>query len=538
MEISAIINYVIYGILALLLISGFLIGMRRGVCRQTVRFATVIISALVSFLIFGGFFPKMLAYLEGRSLYDFISGTVAPFGVAIPEWLAGWLGCFESKTGAYMLAIPAAVIVMPIFFVLVYLVLSGLLAIPYVILSGVFGFTKKNNNGLTRILGGAVGLVQGFIISAIILLPFSGALGIADNAVRAAEEKHPESVNTVVLGGAYHKNLEPIKNNVAVKCSDFCLGFMYDAISTIEVEGEDVSMDTVVSDAMNILVLYGDLAGMDKDAIGDEYKAVIDELVSTLGEDKYMAELIAGVMRGAANAREKGILKINSTDDHIGAFTDEFFTLFATSDYQNVKSDITTFKQFFFVLSDAGTLKAAKKSPEDMFASLLETDENGDTTVKKVCFVLESNPRTAHMATTLNVMAMDILLSNVTDNPDTAATIASVKESLNTVVAMNREDYATEEEYKAAVSGEINKTLTENQIALEEEQLEEVTNFVITEFEDVDEITDAHLAGFMAEYYNAKATASAEQAPAPEQTPAPDGSATPEPTPGSTLGSI
>lgn len=502
---SAIFNYIIYGLTALLLISGFLLGLRRGVCRQTVRFATVIISALVSFLVFGGFFPKMLAYLEGRSLYDFISGTVAPFGVAIPEWLAGWLGCFESKTGAYMLAIPAAVIVMPIFFVLVYLVLSGLLAIPYVILSGVFGFTKKNNNGLTRILGGAVGLVQGFIISAIILLPVSGALGIADNAVRAAEEKHPESVNTVVLGGAYHKNLEPIKNNVAVKCSDFCLGFMYDAISTIEVEGEDVSMDTVVSDAMNIFVLYGDLAGMDKDAIGDEYKAVIDELVSTLGEDKYMAELIAGVMRGAASAREKGILKINSTDDHIGAFTDEFFTLFATSDYQNVKSDITTFKQFFFVLSDAGTLKAAKEDPDAMFETLLAADENGDTTVAKICETLESNPRTAPMAATLNTMAMDILLSTVSDDPNTEQTITEVKECLNAVVAMNREDYSSDEEYRSAVSLELDKTLTENNIALEEAELEELTDFVITEFEDVDEITDGELAIFMAEYYNAKA---------------------------------
>jgi uncharacterized membrane protein required for colicin V production len=274
--------------------------MRRGVCRQSVKLATVILSAVISFLIFGGFFPNFLAYLEGRTLYDFISGTLAPFGVAIPENLAAWLGCFESSTGAYALAIPAAVIIVPLLFVICFFLLKALLAIPYVILCGVFGFTKKNNNGLTRLLGGAVGLLQGFVVLAIMLLPFAGALGIADEAMRSAEEKHPDSTNTVVLGNAYHQNVEPIKNNIAIRTTDACFGFIYDSISTIEVDGNKVSMNEVASDGLNLFVLYGDLAGMDKNAIGEEYKLIIDEMVQTLGDDKYMSELVAGLMRGVS----------------------------------------------------------------------------------------------------------------------------------------------------------------------------------------------------------------------------------------------
>jgi uncharacterized membrane protein required for colicin V production len=509
MGIPTIINYVIYGLSVLLLLLGFLLGMRRGVCRQSVKLATVILSAVISFLIFGGFFPNFLAYLEGRTLYDFISGTLAPFGVAIPENLAAWLGCFESSTGAYALAIPAAVIIVPLLFVICFFLLKALLAIPYVILCGVFGFTKKNNNGLTRLLGGAVGLLQGFVVLAIMLLPFAGALGIADEAMRSAEEKHPDSTNTVVLGNAYHQNVEPIKNNIAIRTTDACFGFIYDSISTIEVDGNKVSMNEVASDGLNLFVLYGDLAGMDKNAIGEEYKLIIDEMVQTLGDDKYMSELVAGLMRGVSRAEAQGIFVSKNGDEHIDAFTKEFFTLFETSDYTTVKGDIITFKDFFFVLSDAGTLKQAKEGADSMFETLLATDENGDTTVALVCKTLEANPRTAHLASMLTTMAMDVLLGTVTDNPDAAKTITEVKDTLNTIVAIDKESYASEAEYKAAVSAEIGKTLDSNNIALDEGQLNEITEFVVTEFEGVDEVSDADLASFMSEYYNIKAGAGA-----------------------------
>lgn len=505
MGIPAIINYVIYGLAALFLLLGFLVGLRRGVCRQSMKAVTVILSAVISFLIFRGFFPKFLAYLEGRTLYDFLSGTVAPFGVAIPENLAAWLGCIEPRTGAYALAVPAAVIVVPLLFVLCFFALQGLLAIPYVILCGVFGFTKKNNNGLTRLLGGALGLLQGFVLLSVMLLPISGALGVADAAIRSAEEKHPNSTNTVVLGNAYHQNLEPIKNNIAVGASDACFGFIYDSIASVEVDGDKISMDAVAADGLNLFVLYGDLAGMDKNDITDGYKAIIDEMVETLGDDKYMSELVAGLMRGVSRAEAQGVFVFKNGDEHIDALTKEFFTLFATSDYTNVKGDIITFKQFYFILSDAGTLKQASGGAEAMFSTLLAADENGDTTVALICKALESNPRTAHLASALNTMAMDVLLSTVTDNPDAARTISEVKDTLNTVVAIDRESYATHTEYKAAVSAEISKTLESNNISLEDGQLDEITEFIVTEFEGVDEITDANLASFMAEYYNVKA---------------------------------
>ena len=98
---------------------------------------------------------------------------------------------------------------------------------------------------------------------------------------------------------------------------------------------------------------------------------------------------------------------------------------------------------------------------------------------------------------------MSALMTSVgITDPDVAQRVEDVKNDLNEVIAMNKEDYATQEEYKEAVSTKINDTLVKNDIEITEEQLDMVSDFVIEEFDEIDEITDAEIADFMAKYYD------------------------------------
>ena len=113
----------------------------------------------------------------------------------------------------------------------------------------------------------------------------------------------------------------------------------------------------------------------------------------------------------------------------------------------------------------------------------------------------------------------DVAMALVLTNSGMSETIApetldNVKGSLNDVIAMDKDAYETEEEYKAAVSNTIGTTLDECHIALEPEQLDIVTDYVIQEFEGKEEVTDEDMVNFMSQYYDAYASGELE-VPAP-----------------------
>jgi hypothetical protein len=95
-----------------------------------------------------------------------------------------------------------------------------------------------------------------------------------------------------------------------------------------------------------------------------------------------------------------------------------------------------------------------------------------------------------------------MLLSD-SENGFTQETVDSVKNGLNDVYSIDKDSYATEEEYKAAVSLSLEETLNKNGIGLSEEELSELTDTVVDTMGEHDgEISDAELVEFMTRYYN------------------------------------
>ena len=506
MQLSEIINYAIYGFIAFFVLVNVIRGLAGGVRRQVLRLITVAASATVAFLVCIKIYPTVYGFIAGKSMEELIaliSSALARFGIAMPEAVPKYLSCLESETAAYVLAVPMLLLIVPVVFIVCFFVLSLITKLIHVIVCGMLGFTKRNNNFITRILGGAVGLVQGVLIAAVILLPIVGTYSSIGYIVKTAEEKHPDSQNSQVVANAYNTYLAPAEENIAVKLLSEKCGFLYEKFITVDVDDEKIKLSDVGSDLFNVFVLYGDLGGVDFSNLTEANKATINEMVDSIGNDKYITSILSGFFRALPRTIDKGLVKI-TFEEPLKGFVSSFFHAFETSDKDNVKTDLSMVVNIAFIVSDSGILKA--EGGEGMMNALLSTDASGATTMKRITGELSKNSRFAVISEQLTELAVHALLANSGIEGDAAETVTEITDTLNEIIAIDKESYATEEEYRAEVSSKIDETLRAEGIPLDEEQLEMVTDFVATELEGKEELTEADLAEFIAEYYNAYAS--------------------------------
>ena len=140
------------------------------------------------------FFQAILAYGRGtsRSLARLL--TVA--GAAAVAFFATRIigrGCFPDKTVSEVIGIsstrlgpilnaPASEILLPFVFVVLFLLFSLFLVLPYKLFCGIFGFSYERNNVITRCFAVLIGAVHALLTCFILLLPFFGCVRAYEKA--------------------------------------------------------------------------------------------------------------------------------------------------------------------------------------------------------------------------------------------------------------------------------------------------------------------------------------------------------------------
>jgi hypothetical protein len=199
-----------------------------------------------------------------------------------------------------------------------------------------------------------------------------------------------------------------------------------------------------------------------------------------------------------------GSIQLNIAEP-MSTFVNSLLNVFSTSDKTTIEADLKTVLSIYYVITDSGAM-TNMGDQDAMLQSFLKQDGDGKSVINQILATLDSNPRFAHVSADLSDFAMSMLMQNIGNDSDVKETLDEVKGTLNNIVSINKEDYANEEEYKADVSKEIDDTLKNNGLELTDEQLSKVTDYVITEFEGKEEITDMDMALFMAKYYDVYGT--------------------------------
>ncbi len=501
MTMPALVNLIIYGIALLLGAIGAIFGFIRGLNRQTVRFGTVILSAVASFLVCLGIYPALLAYFEGMDHAGF-AGFLGTFGVAVEGAWANLLSCFDASMIAYVMSLPLGLVVLPVVFVLVFIIISALALILHVVLCGALAFTKKRNNLLTRLSGLAVGFIQGFVVTAILLMPVSGMMNTLDNSIDKVNEKHPEATNAVALRGIYDAFFEGTDKNLVMNTSDIISGFVYSSYCAAEVDGDDIDLRDTVTSLMDMVVVLGDLARSDFYALNKAEQASFAELTSDIYQDKYLSVVTSGFLRFFATAVKEGYIII-TYEDPVGGFFEEYVRVFASSTKENLGGDIVTTQNIYFHMCDANILKTFQESPKEVYFKFGEVGDDGTTIFGRMSKEFEKNSRMEGLSNRLTKLSMSLLLAGRDQDIEKAdEALNDVAETLESIIIADKNEFETEQEYKESVNNSLGTTLEEHGISLPEEKLDELTDHVIEDFAGKENITESDIADFMIKYYD------------------------------------
>ncbi|MBP3308592.1 MAG: hypothetical protein J6L90_04035 [Clostridia bacterium] len=504
MSMPTLVNLIFLGAALLLGAIGAIFGFFRGISRQTIRFITVILSAVVSFLACLGIYPALLGYFEGMSHEDFI-GFLGTFGIGVEGVYADLLSCFDASMIAYVMSLPLGLIVLPLIFVIVFVIVSLLMLILHTVLCGAFAFTKKRNNIITRVAGLALGFLQGVVVTAIVLMPAGGLMTTVEDSIALANEKHPDANNAVALQNYYDSWFEGTENNPVIGLTKMVSGVVYSSYCDAEVDGEDIDLRDTVDSVVDMVVVLGDLAYADFNCLTEQEQIAFSKLTADIHQDKYLSVVVSGFLRFIATAVKEGYI-IVTYEEPVGGFFTEYIRVFSTSTKDNLGGDIITTENLYYLMCEADILLTLQESPDKVYTKFAEVGPDGTTLFGRMSREFDKNPRMSGLSHKLTELSMSLLLAGRgQDMEKTAEAMNDVAETLESVIAIDKESFATEEEYKTAVNDSLGTTLEEHGIELTDEQLAELSDHVIEDFGGKESITEADLADFMVKYYDINA---------------------------------
>ena len=502
-QIINLIPKVVIGIVAVLGIIGALKGLRRGISRQLVRTLTIVASGIISFILSTETFKKISEYLDGKTMAD-IEQLLIDKGVNFTLGDFTWLHHFDIHTLELILAIPFSVIIMPLIFVICFMAISAVMLIVHWILSAIFGFSKRRNNIITRLLGMGLGFIQGVAVAGLLLMPFIGLGASVSESVAVLNSESPEDEITVRVTETYDKYIKGAAESPAFMfLGKYGINALYTKIATVNIDDKPTDMTELLPDVAMIVSEARGLKGADFRNLSPENEATVKEVLDSVEDNAYLTEVLAGSVNALSHAYTSGAFNIE-IGEPFGSIIDSAVTIFHTSDASNIHSDLDTIAEVLFILSRDDVLTAFDIGSDAMLDVLTKRDANGETTVNRVIKTINSNERTKPLVTLITKLSVTVMSQQAGISENAQATYDNIKASINKdILSIKKEDYATDEEYVTEVSCALDNTLKENNITLEKEIVDSMAQYVTDNYSDIDEITDEQVNDIILSYYDA-----------------------------------
>ena len=514
-SVSGIISLVILGLFALTMLSSVVFGLIRGFGKALLRFITVAFSFIVALMVATLALDKLSGYWEGMTLLELINSLNATLSGAIPEFTPeteALIASFDVDTIEPIVNLLGAVIILPITFVIIFFLLKIVTWIVYFILGGILSIMKKEKSGLSRLLGGAIGAVQGLLIFAVVMVPISGYVSmVKDLREPLTAEGMPEEVVDTV-NQAYDVALSSLTEDPVINFFS-ALGSraMFTSISTVKMDGEKVDMSGELKSLLNIYIDSIPIQDMDFMAPTEQDKADMSALVDSALEDRFLSTVLSGLLRGVSCAFDKGALVL-PLEEPFATLGMDLISVFRDSTPDNLDDDVTTVLNVYFILAEHQVFDAVNGEGEDIAKALI-TEINGERCVDRVVAELKANPHTKHLVSSITKLSVSVLTSAMGE--EAAKLYENVKAGISDVLSVTK-DGKTEEEYKAEVSEKLDTTLKDNGIEVEEEILNSMVDFVNENSDQLSNIAEEDLDTVILSYFDAYAKYMAEN---PDGTP-------------------
>ncbi len=479
-----IVSWIFFGAIIVLAIIGAIKGLTRGFARQLVRTLTIIgsvaLSVWVATLLYNGligpFFANKTSAEIAETVLSFLDGLGISLGISL-EWLSN----FDAEVLQSLFTLPVTLILVPIIFSLVFVIVSGISILIHALISGLLGFRKSRNNGLTRVLGLVLGAVQGVAVALVIMLPLVGLTQTFTDTLAILNEQEEEDDEVLAnLNNLYNKNFKPIQNSIITKAGKaIALDAIYDSLVIVDIQDEKFDSRETVPSIASLYVEFGKLEGADFKDLTEEQQEAVRKAVDKIGDDDFLSTVISGALRGLSKCYGDVVL-VEVEDAALQNLLDKAVLVFTTSDRKNIDDDLHTITEVYFVLCNDGVLDAFAEEGTDSMMEVFTTrnPETGTTAINDIIGVIKENPRTAPLVDMVAEFSVSLMAETLDLGEDGKKLYQDVSEDLDKTLQIQKDDYANEDEYIAAVSDSISQALTENSIDLPQEVIDEMAKKV------------------------------------------------------------
>ena len=466
-------------------------GLLRGFMRQTVRALTVIASAILSYATASTLYTKVLAYLDGKTLGEVIDSLGV--SLQIEEGYKALISSIDTASLEGVLFILFAIFILPILFTVCFMIISGVFVILHKIICAILGFKRSKNNLITRVLGMALGALQGALIAAILLFPVTNAAAVLTDA---PDMKNEEA--NAVISYAKQINQTPIAS-LSMKLGGEAIA---KSLATGEIDGEKYDAREGVKLFLDIYSDVRELDGFAYTIPTEKNKATINGIEDKLFSDAFIKNTVSGLLREFALAIDSGRLVVN-LDEPYGEMLHSAISIFKDSSSENVEPDMQTMLNIYFILADSGALNALSVNSENLRDVLLN-DEGEGTVISRVIDELSLNERTKPITTMLAKMTLSIMSESLELGVDAEETYDTVVDCLTDISKIDPD--LTEEEYTEAVSDIITDTLEREDIGIELDEaiIDDMAKYVYDEYRGV-ELSDEEINDILLSYFEAYA---------------------------------
>ena len=496
-EMSTPVAYIAVGILGLFLIFiifKMLFGMRRGTWRQLVRTGATLLAAVVSFMAGDIIAGRIVGSLDVNNLETLIQEVEAQ----VPQSgniIRSVLGTIDTEMIEYILLLPATIILIPILTTVMFLVINLIFKIIRGIVIKILKFKKAKTNP-QRLGGALLAAVEGLIWVTMVLFPLTGLMTLADAAYTEAMNADGASTE---LRETYDEYIAPFTENpVFTFVENIGADAMTNNIATVRLNGKRTNMRHQVLSVAHIFVVDARaLQGADFTALTAEQQAALESILDTLAESPFTSGLMVSTLNTIPTIYQSGLIPMD--DMNIGEFSpiiDSLMVFLAEINADTLGTDLDTVMDFYFGFCDSGIL-GALSGGEDIMKFISE-DYKGERHILTMLNTLSGNARTKGIVDGLYNLVLSAAFSGSGDESDgennvvADVNISDVREGLNNIVSINRDQYETVEEYREVLSDTISTTINDTiGVELDQETADEIADYVDENFsEQIGELTD------------------------------------------------
>ena len=502
-DIAAYVALGMAGLVLVLGLIGFVKGATRGIGRQGVRTVTVVISAVLSYFATRNMLPLLVDFFEGKTMLEMMKQIKVDGLFELNEKLTALFANIDTKTMEEILNLPLAVFVLPLCFAIIFIIISAMMLLIHICVSGILGYIKERNNFFTRLLGALLGLVQGVLVAAVILVPVTGITNVVNEAKSRSEE--PNAVITFADKYLCEVSNSPIHKTI----TKFGGEKLFQSLTTIPMDKEHIDARESVYNILHIMEEWQKLGEANLSEMNEEQQAHLTEIVDTIGEDPSISTSIAALVRSMLATPEVRESILAKFDEPFRGFFNEWISVLAQCNKDTLREDMDTLLDVLIIMAEHDVLEAfMAHDSEAMKEALTRNDENGENVITLLVNRFNENDRTAPLVVTLARLSLTLMAGDESLNLDEESldTFNNVKEGLTeSVLTLDKSSYGEDTEaYINDVAEALDTTLTENGITLDDGVIDTMAQYIsdnnelISELETMD---DATLTNILIQYY-------------------------------------